>query len=369
MNHPGPRRSKLYFLMFAGAISIVLLVIGVYQMVQFMDTDAFCGRLCHNVMYPEYTVYQASPHSRVNCVACHVGSGADYLVRSKLSGIPQIIATLTASYPRPIPTPVRNLRPARETCEDCHRPELFAGDIVQIRTSYRKDETNTPAVDTRVLRVGGGELGEASGIHWHIGANVWYLPLDKSRLEIGWVGVEQPDGSMVEYIDPAKASEITPERITKERRLMDCIDCHNRATHVFRSPEALIDEAMVKGRIDTSLPFIKREATKALDSPNPSLDAAYQKVDAIRQFYQASYPDIYAVKFEDINRAVSELRNIARLTTFPDMKASWSTYLNNVGHQSTPGCLRCHGKLIQVGVTPARVIDARCDTCHYLTAS
>jgi len=365
MSHPSPRRSRLYFLMFAGAISIVLLVIGVYQMVEFMDTDAFCGRLCHDVMYPEYTVYQSSPHSRVNCVACHVGSGADYLVRSKLSGIPQIIATLTGSYPRPIPVPVHNLRPARETCEQCHRPELFAGDLVKTSTTYATDEANTPSVDTRVLRVGGGELGEASGIHWHIGADVWYLPLDKSRTEIGWVGVEESGGDMVEYIDPAKAAEITPERIEKERRLMDCIDCHNRATHVFQSPEELIDEAMVKGRIDTGLPYIKREAIKVLDPPNSSLEAAYQRIDAIKQFYQTNYPDIYAVKFEAINRAVAELRNVARLTTFPEMKVTWETYLSSNSHVASPGCLRCHGKLIEVGGGAA--IDARCDTCHYLT--
>lgn len=366
--YPRPRRSKVYFLMFAGAISIGLLVMGVYQMVEFMDTDAFCGRLCHDVMYPEYTVYQDSPHSRVNCVACHVGSGADYLVRSKLSGIPQIIATLTANYPRPIPTPVRNLRPARDTCEQCHRPERFAGDLVRTHTTYQTDEVNTPRVDTRVLRVGGGELGEARDIHWHVGADVWYLPMDKSRLEIGWVGVELPDGGFVEYIDPARTGEITPKRIESEKRLMDCMDCHNRATHVFRSPEELVDAAMVQGRIDVGLPFIKREAVKALDPPKSSLEEAYRRVDEIKQFYQSNYPEIYSTRGAAIDRTIVELRNVARLTTFPDMKVTSKTYIDHMGHQTSPGCLRCHGRLVErTDGSQARPIDASCDSCHYLT--
>jgi len=245
--------------MFAGAVGIILLVIGGYQLLEFMDSTAFCGRLCHQVMYPEYTAYQASPHSRVSCSECHVGSGANYMVRSKLSGVPLIFSTLSGTYDRPIPIPVENLRPALETCEQCHRPERFAGDLVRVHTTYETDEANTEHVDTRVLRVGGGELEVARDIHWHIAANVYYLALDKERQEIGWVGVEDSNGRITEYIDPNKASEISPERIDNEKRLMDCMDCHNRATHIFHSPEELIDMALAQGKIDKDLPFIKRE--------------------------------------------------------------------------------------------------------------
>ena len=187
--------------MFAGAASVMLLVVGAYQLVEFMDSTAFCGRLCHQVMYPEYTAYQASPHSRVLCTQCHVGQGGEYLVKSKLSGVPQIVAVFLNSYPRPIPTPVANLRPARETCEKCHRPEKFTGDIVRVHTSYLDDEKNTKKVDTRVLRVGSGESGVARDIHWHISAKVWYLPLDEKRQKIAWVGVEDSNGKMTEYVN------------------------------------------------------------------------------------------------------------------------------------------------------------------------
>ncbi|MFH1381858.1 MAG: NapC/NirT family cytochrome c [Chloroflexota bacterium] len=363
-------REKLLFLMFAGAVSIMLLIVGGYQLVEFTDSIAFCGRLCHTVMYPEYTVYQASPHSRVRCAECHVGSGADYLVRSKLSGIPLIFTTLTGTYDRPIPTPVENLRPARETCEQCHRPDRFAGDLVRIHTTYASDEANTVTTDTRVLRVGGGDFKVAQGIHWHIAAQVWYLPLDDARQDIAWVGVESQSGQLTEYVDPSKASDITPQRIDKEKRLMDCMDCHNRATHIFRSPDELIDEKFVLGELDISLPFLKREAMKALDPSNSSLTEANQKLEAIKDFYRVSYPQVYQEKTVEINEAITALKDVARLTTFPEMNVSWKTYVDNAAHQTSPGCFRCHGKLLATsGAQQGKAVDADCQLCHYFTLS
>ncbi len=365
-NRSRKRRNKLFFLMGSGATSILLLVIGGYQLMEFTDSTAFCGRLCHNVMYPEYTAYQASPHSRVACAECHVGSGAGYLVKSKVSGMPMIFATLTGRYERPIPTPVENLRPARETCEQCHRPEKFSGDLVRVRTSYQSDESNTERVDTRVLKVGGGESGVARDIHWHIAAKLWYLALDDARQEIGWVGVEGADGGLTEYIDPARAAEVNPERISAEKRLMDCIDCHNRATHVFQSPSSLIDGLLYQGKIDKTLPYIKREAFNALDPSSGSLKEALDKVAAISEFYRVSYPEVYTAKKAAIDDAVRELGEVARLTTFPEMKIDWRTYVNNAGHQESPGCLRCHGKLQATsGVEKGKVVNADCDSCHY----
>ncbi len=359
-------RNKLIFLMVAGAIGIGLLIIGGYQLIEFTDTVAFCGRLCHSVMYPEYTAYQASPHSRVQCAQCHVGSGADYLVRSKISGVPLIFATLTGNYDRPIPTPVKNLRPARETCEQCHRPERFTGDFVITHTTYAADEGNTPTTDVRVMRVGGGPSAGATGIHWHIASTVYYLPLDEKRQDIAWVRVVRTNGSEVEYVNPTDASQVTPERIKKDERLMDCIDCHNRATHIFQSPEELIDAAITEGRIDVTLPFIKREGMSALDPANPGLAEAYAKIDAIRDFYQTNYPEIASDNSTVIDQAITALKNVAVLTTFPEMKVNWNTYQNELGHIQSPGCFRCHGKLVATsGPQQGQAIDASCDLCHY----
>ena len=370
MRHP-KHRAKLIFLMSAGAIGIIFLVIGSYQTIEFMDSTAFCGRLCHQVMYPEYTTHQTSPHSQVTCAECHVGRGADYMVRSKLSGVPLIFTTVLGTYDRPIPTPVANLRPARDICEQCHRPGRFSGDLVRVHTTYLTDEQNTAQVDSRILRVGGGELGIAHDIHWLIGANVWYLPMDEKRQKIGWVGIENDKGELVaEYIDPDKAAELIhtePQRIEREKRLMDCMDCHTRITHIFRSPEELIDEAFTQGKIDRSLPFIKREGLKALDPPNSSLFQAITKVETIRDFYEAAYPQVYVGQGRMIEKAIGELKEIARLTTFPDMKVSWKTYLDNIGHQVSPGCFRCHGKLVAItGEKKGQTITASCELCHYV---
>ncbi len=360
------RRDKLLFLMSAGAIGIVMLVIGGYQLIQFTDSTAFCGRLCHNVMYPEYTVYQASPHSRVTCAECHVGSGAGYLVKSKLSGVPMILATMTGNYDRPIPTPVTNLRPARDTCEQCHRPENFSGDLVRTHTTYAPDEANTPTTDTRIMRVGGGVSGAAKDIHWHISAQVYYLPLDEKRQDIAWVGVVQQDGSMVEYTNPAETSQATSEKIAKDKRLMDCMDCHNRATHIFQSPEDLIDQDIAQGRMDASLPYLKRQGMQALDPVNPSLDAAYAKIEQLSDFYKNNYPTVYDQKQQSISQAIDVLKEVARLTTFPSMKTNWNSYANELGHQQSPGCFRCHGKLVATsGPTNGKTVDAGCTTCHF----
>jgi nitrate/TMAO reductase-like tetraheme cytochrome c subunit len=366
MSNHNRHREKLFFLMFGGAIGIVLLVISGYQLLEFTDSTAFCGRLCHDVMYPEYTTFQDSPHSRVLCSECHVGSGAGYLVRSKVSGVPQVISVLFDTYERPIETPVKNLRPARETCEQCHRPERFAGDILRVHTTYATDEVNTKRVLTRGYRVGGGEFEVARDIHWHIAAEVWYTHLDEERQEIDWVGVEERNGGLTQFIDPEQTAEVSLERINDEKRLMDCMDCHNRATHIFRSPAELIDTALTQGKIDSSLPFIKREGLKVLDPPNPSLAEAITKVEAIKEFYRASYPQIYQAKEQQIDEAMEEFKDVARLTTFPDMGLTWETYLDNSGHLKSPGCFRCHGKLVATtGDRKGEVIDASCSLCHY----
>ena len=369
LSQPRQRR-RLIFFVTAGFIEVILLAIGGYRLAQYMDTPEFCGDFCHTVMKPEYVAYQNSPHANVDCVACHIGPGASWLVKSKISGLRQLIAVTFNTYDRPISSPVEDLRPARGTCEKCHWPKKFSGDLVRMRRHYLEDEQNTERVDTRVFKVGGGEFEVARDIHWHIGAEVWYLPLDERRQEIGWVGIDVEDGELEQYIDPERVAEVSPERIKDEKRLMDCIDCHNRATHIFYSPEDLIDKALAQGGIDRSLPFIKREGLKALDPVNPSLDQAMGKVESIDEFYRTSYPQTYAESGEAIDEAIGELKEIARLTTFPDMKVSWETHPDNIGHLEWPGCFRCHGKLVATtGDREGEVIDASCNSCHYPLAA
>jgi nitrate/TMAO reductase-like tetraheme cytochrome c subunit len=356
-------KARLIYLVFAGGIGLILLTIGLYQLLSFTESTEFCGELCHKVMHPEYVTYQASPHSRVHCTECHVGPGASYLVQSKLSGLPQMVNTLFDRFHTPIPTPVENLRPARDTCEECHWPEKFSEDRIRTYITYEEDEENTRVSTTIAFKVGGGESHVARDIHWHIANNVWYLPLDEKRQEIAWVGLEDPSGELIVYTDLDKASKATPERVEEEKRLMDCVDCHNRATHIFYSPEELMDAALTQNKIDTGIPYIKREAMEALVPANSSLDEALAKVESIEDFYRESYPMFYQDNLDLVEQALVELEKIATLTTFPEWNLSWETHLNNSSHD---GCYRCHGRLVATsGDQKGELVSGDCDVCHY----
>ncbi|MEW6033418.1 MAG: NapC/NirT family cytochrome c [Chloroflexota bacterium] len=347
----------------AGMVEVLLLVFGSIKALEFSDSSEFCGQLCHTVMTPEFKTYQVSPHSRVTCAQCHVGSGASYFVQSKVSGLPLVVATVFNTYERPIPTPVRNLRPARDTCEQCHWPQKFSEDRIRTYVRYLPDETNTKQESQMAFRVGGGEPGIARYIHWHVASKLWYLPLDEKNQEIAWVGVESDSGNLTEYFDPDRLDQATPQRIAEDKRFMDCLDCHNRATHIFRSPDEMVDEAIARGRIDATLPFIKKLGTEALDVTNPSLPVTLSKIAGIEKFYQQQYPQVYQQKQDQIRQAMATLQDLTQYVVFPEMRVTWQTHQDNVSHE---GCFRCHGRLTTTPDNPgSNLVSSTCDNCHY----
>ena len=312
-------------------------------------------------MEPEYTAYQNSTHAKVPCVECHVGSGTNYLVRSKATGIPLVIATVLDTYDRPIRSPVDDLRPARSTCEHCHWPEKFTQDRVRVYERYAPDEENTREVTVQVFNMGGG--AKAQGVHWHIASDLWYLPLDEGRQEIGWAQVRGSNGKITEYVNPSRKAELTPERIEGDKRFFDCIDCHNRATHDFKSPNELLNSAMTVAEIDPGLPFIKREGLRVLDPSTQSLDEARAKADALESFYRESYPEAGSYDPQKLEEAIETLKRLTELTVFPHMGVTWQTHLDNLSHS---GCFRCHGVLVpSEGQDESEPIDASCTLCHY----
>ncbi|MBI4387822.1 MAG: NapC/NirT family cytochrome c, partial [Candidatus Omnitrophica bacterium] len=275
-NHPTHQKIALVAV---GVVTLFLLfsMYGTYRAYEFTESVAFCGTICHQVMEPEHTAYQHSPHARVTCVQCHIGPGAGWYVRSKLSGAYQIYSVIAKKYSRPIETPVKNLRPAQETCEQCHWPQKFFGAIDQDRHYFLSDETNSPWNVRMLMFVGGGTppYGKREGIHWHMNINnkVYYVASDEKRQTIPWVKAIHPDGKEEVFVD--KESEFTADKPPAgEMRRMDCIDCHNRPSHVFKSPDATVNEAMAYGAIDRELPFIKRESVKALLGKYDSKDSA-----------------------------------------------------------------------------------------------
>lgn len=358
--------------LFIAVTTFVNLVIAsqlAYGAVNYMDSTAFCGLTCHRVMMPEYVSHENSSHARVDCAACHIGPGASWFVRSKLSGTSQVFYTLFNTYPRPIPSPVENLRPARETCEQCHWPQRFTGDKVMVHTSYASDEPNSATTTVLLMKVGGRAWNGTVGIHGaHLAANtsIMYVATDTQRQTIPQVIYTAANGKQTVFNDTT--SKVSPEDLARgEHRTMDCVDCHNRPTHTFQLPDRALDDAMSSSSISPTLPFIKKQALAALKQNYPDQDAARGAIrEALDNFYRTKYPDVYAHDRDKVYYAIAAVQAIYSRNVFPSMKVTWGTYLNNLGHMDSPGCFRCHdGNHTSAG---GKTIPNDCDTCHELKA-
>jgi nitrate/TMAO reductase-like tetraheme cytochrome c subunit len=371
LNDPRQRSAAVSFVTFLVVFAVVSAA-GSYKAYEFTESTAFCGLLCHTVMSPEYTAYQLSPHARVACAECHVGAGATWFVKSKLSGSRQVFATIFNTFPRPIPTPVHNLRPAQETCEQCHWPKKFYGDQFRVFTHYASDEKNTVRQIRMIIKTGGGDpaTGAPSGIHWHmnIGNKIDYLAADEKRQIIPYIHVEDQQGRVTEYY--AKDSTLSRDQIKAQiakgaTHHMDCVDCHNRPTHIYVSPDLSVDQSLLARRIDTSLPFVKQQAVTVLTASYNTTAAAMQGIaTGLRDYYEKQYPDLARTKQLEIGNAITEVQQIFRRTSFPEMKLNWQTHLNNLGHFYSSGCFRCHdGQHVSAD---GRVISRDCNQCHTL---
>jgi hypothetical protein len=353
----------------ATVLNIAILGTATYRGVTYMDSVQFCGLTCHSVMEPEYTAYSNSPHARVACVDCHIGPGAPWFVRSKLSGVRQVFAVAFQTYHRPIPTPVRELRPARETCEQCHWPTKFHGDKFLVRTKYAEDEANTPLTTVLVLKIGGRTWQNSVGIHgrhFDDRERVTYIATDDRRQVIPWVSYIDDDGQVVEYT--AADIELTPQELAQgERRTMDCMDCHNRPTHIFELPDRAVDEAITEGRISRQLPFVKKKSVELLTAQYPNKPAALEQIYAgLAAFYRENYPEVYREHRALVERAAQQVRAIYDRNVFPQMHITWGTYPNNLGHMDFLGCFRCHGG--SHTSKDGRVINPDCTACHNILA-
>jgi hypothetical protein len=344
-------------------VNVVIVSLAAFRGVHYMDSVPFCGQVCHEVMEPEFVSYQAGPHARVACVECHIGPGAPWFVRSKLSGLRQVVAVTRGTFSRPIPSPVHNLRPARDTCEQCHWPEKFHGEAIRTIREYAADEGNTETVTVLRLHVGGGSesAGPVGGIHWHTSARnqVEYVASDEKRQVIPWVRLSTPEG-VKEYLAPG-ASKDAPDG--REVRRMDCMDCHNRPSHTFAPSAArAVDRAMASGHIARDLPFMKREAVALLDGASGGAALATPLSARLSGFYEREYPAVYAERREDVARAAATVQRLYEQNVFPRMRVTWGTYENNLGHTTAPGCFRCHDG--EHTAADGSVIRQDCDLCH-----
>ena len=356
LTRPRDRRLLGFFLA-ASVVFLLISAIGSYQTYHFTESVSFCGQACHGVMQPEFVTYLNGPHARVACAECHIGKGANWYVRSKLSGTYQVYATMADKYPRPIPTPVKNLRPAQETCEECHWPQKFVGNLERSYNYFLSDETNTPFTVRMLMNVGGGDPthGPVGGIHWHmnVGNKVEYLASDEARQKIPYVRVtELAQGVVTEFRTPKFTNTVDEASL----RTMDCMDCHNRPAHRYQTPNTAVNLAMFLGKIDRGLPLVKSNALHVLTQ---SYTNETQALQTIATTLSQRYPNDPRIR-----SAIGAVQEIYTNNFFPEMKASWKTYPDNIGHKDWPGCFRCHDGLHKTADGKRSIKANDCNACH-----
>jgi hypothetical protein len=362
LGSPRTRRQVRIFVI-ATLINILIVTVAMFKGVAVMETNEFCGQTCHTVMNPEFTTYQRSPHARVECVACHIGEGASWFVKSKLAGSWQVVSVALDLYPRPIQTPIHDLRPARETCERCHWPEKFVGERLKVISRFQEDEENTELKTVMMLNVGGTRADKSHGIHWHVDpGNIVRYRSDPSRETIYEVEFVEGGKPAKRWLGPE--AEKDEAKLASAWRTMDCVDCHNRPAHIYLPAEEELDRGLAEGRLDPALPFLRREGLKVLKVDYPSHDAARAGIQqALTAFYTTSYP---AVAADKVAAAARALGDIYATNVHPSMKITWGTYKNQLGHVTDMGCMRCHNG--DHKAADDTTITSDCESCHAILA-
>jgi nitrate/TMAO reductase-like tetraheme cytochrome c subunit len=343
-------------------INFVILGTASYRGIAYMDSPNFCGQTCH-VMAPQWAAYQVSPHSHVACVECHIGSGVSAAVQAKVNGTKQLIEVTLGNYPTPIKASLSALRPARATCEACHSPTRFVGEKLLVKTSYGDDEKNAATRTMLVLHLGGVDsLSHLSGIHGHHLDHYEYVASDAGNQTIISVNQHNPDGSVTEYVSSDWKGPV--KGVTRQ---MDCMDCHNQATHVFQTPQDAINEAMQDGSPSPALPFIHKKGMELIQAQYSSqADAAAKITSGLQDFYRTQYSGLWNGQHGQVDSAAKTLVAIYNRNVFPNMKVTWGTYPNNIGHNAFPGCFRCHDG--SHTSKDGKTISNDCALCHNLLA-
>ena len=356
-------RHGIEIVVIATFINFVIVGTATYRGVSYMDSPHFCGQSCH-VMAPQWAAYQESPHSHVDCVECHVGSGMKSYVQAKINGTKQLVEVTFHDWPTPIRANLNALRPARETCEECHSPTRFIGEKLLVKTTFGDDEKNSMTRTVLVLHLGGVDsVSQRSGIHGHHLNDFEYVATDNTLQTIVAVIATNPDGSKTEYVSSDHQGPIVGVR-----RTMDCIDCHNQATHVFQTAEDAVDEAMLAGTPDPGLPFVHKEGLQLIQATYSSQAEAGQKIaSGLEDYYRTNYPAVWASQRDKVEASARRLVAIYDRNVFPDMKVTWGTYPNNIGHMAYPGCFRCHdGSHVAKN---GKALSNDCSLCHNLLAT
>jgi nitrate/TMAO reductase-like tetraheme cytochrome c subunit len=347
-------------LLFVGGATFVNLVVGgalSFQTVHYMESTNFCGTACH-VMEPEHLAYQAGSHAQVKCVACHIGEGAGNAIRAKLNGTRQLFLVMSGGYSRPIPSPPHALKPASETCENCHSRNHDYGNRLWRRTQF--NDAGEKLDTALLLKLGGAEGKGIHGAHMGRGLSIEYEAADRKREKILALKVRR-GGETTEYASDAYRSGQAKVELTRQ---MDCLDCHNRPAHEFNVPDRAVDRLMAEGIMPSSVPFLRKASLEVLNLPYSSRAVAASEIPAkLAAFYQKTQPALLSSHQADLNKAGRELNALYQRNVFPEMKIGWGTYPQHLGHTDSPGCFRCHGEELK-SKTPGKAITQDCESCH-----
>ncbi len=357
-------RNALAIFLIGSVFIIVMTTIGSYKAYQYTESVAFCGLTCHKVMSPQHEAYLNSPHAKIKCIECHIGSGAGWYVHYKLAGVRMLYHFVKNDYRKPIPTPVEGLRPAKDICQECHWPEKFYSSVEVQKKYFPASEAENKDWNLRMLVNVGKTKDQNAGIHSHMYLNneIYYAAEDKERQKITWVKSIAKDGTETVFVAPdSKFAQQPPDE--KQIRKMDCLDCHNRPAHHFNPPYKLVDEAMARNVINPEIPEIKSKIMELLSGEYKTQDEAYSTIkEKLLSYYQTKQADYFKDHQKEIEQAADAAIAMFKHNFFPEMKTRWDNRPEQTGHLWTPGCFRCHDGAHTS--KSGKTISKDCTICH-----
>ncbi len=343
-------------------------IIGATRAYHFTESIEFCGALCHEPMDPQYVAHSKSPHANVPCVECHVGHEVTSYVEAKISGMRQVYQVATDSFKRPIRLPVEHSAKLARNCLNCHWEEVLQESQLSIRTRFGYDAASSRRHIQMLLRNGGlRDPGEDPAIHWHAGLEnrIEYWFRDEFAQEVARVSVREKSGKIVTFDRHKAGKRLYDDVEVDEMHVlgMSCLTCHNRPAHKFKTPDELVDRALLKREIASTLPFVKRIAIETMSGRHEPKDEALRAIEReIKAFYEKNFPSVAESREQEIADTIATVQKAYAENNFPGMRISGATYADNIGHRAFPGCFRCHdGNMI---APDGEKIEDRCDLCH-----
>lgn len=346
------------------AVAFIMIVIFAVANYAWEESNSitFCGLTCHT-MPPEYVTHANSSHTIVSCEDCHMGRDRLYVLMGRKIRYSWQTGTAMLFNTYEYPIVAKNMAPARQACENCHKPEVFSNDTLVEIKRFEQDEANTLNFTYLVVKTGGGSSREGLGygIHWHIENPVSYYPSDERHQDIPYVVVQNADGTKTEYVDVEAGFD--PASIDESQLVtMDCITCHNRTAHLVESPAELVDQMLGRGLVSPEIPLIKQKAVEVLSGTYASQQEALNAIDGLETYYREQQAGFYTENSSLVQAALAALKDGYQRTNFPDQKVDWQTHPDNSQHLTSPGCFRCHdGKHLTAQNEAVRL---ECNLCH-----